>query len=78
MSISVEAERCNKNGFVTVSKEQLQKAFDNFAGFHGEIEKHPNIVLIKQLLDSYNQPEGYQTIDVVASVPQLAPPASSK
>jgi len=56
----------DKNGFVTVSKEQLQKAYDNFAAFHSEIEKHPNIVLIKQLLDNYNQPEGYQTVDVVA------------
>jgi len=56
----------NSNGFTTVSKEQLQTAFDNFAAFHGEIEKHPNIVLIKQLLDNYKQPEGYQKIDVVA------------
>lgn len=56
----------NENGFVQVSKEQLQKAYDNFSAFHSEIEKHPNIVLIKQLLDNYNQPEGYQTIDVVA------------
>ena len=56
----------DKNGFVTISKEQLQKAFDNFKAFHAEIEKHPNIVLIKQLLDNYNQPEGYQTIDIVA------------
>ncbi|MFC2109528.1 tetrahydrodipicolinate N-succinyltransferase N-terminal domain-containing protein [Bacteroidota bacterium] len=56
----------NKNGFVTVSKEQLQKAFDNFSAFHNEIEKHPNIVLIQQLLENYNQPEGYQTVDVVA------------
>ena len=56
----------NENGFVQVSKEQLQKAYDNFAAFHSEIEKHPNIVLIKQLLDNYNQPEGYQTTDVVA------------
>ncbi|WP_152286739.1 tetrahydrodipicolinate N-succinyltransferase N-terminal domain-containing protein [Flavicella marina] len=56
----------NENGFVTVSKEQLQKAFDNFAAFHSEIEKHPNIVLIQQLLENYNQPEGYQSVDVVA------------
>jgi 2,3,4,5-tetrahydropyridine-2-carboxylate N-succinyltransferase len=55
-----------KNGFVTVTKEQLQKAYDNFEAFHSEIEKHANIVLIKQLLDNYNQPEAYQTIDVVA------------
>lgn len=56
-----------KNGFVSVSKAQLQKAFDNFAAFHGEVEKHPNIVLIKQLLDSIAQPSNtYQEIDVVA------------
>jgi len=56
----------SENGYVSVSKDQLQKAFDNFSAFHAEIEKHPNIVLIKQLLDNYNQPERYQTIDVVA------------
>lgn len=55
------------NGFVTVSKAQLQKAFDNFAAFHDELEKHPNIVLIKQLLDSISQPSNtYQEIDVIA------------
>ncbi len=56
----------DKNGFVTVSKEQLQKAFDHFKAFHTEIENHPNILLIKQLLDNYNQPAGYQQIDIVA------------
>ncbi|MGY5352639.1 tetrahydrodipicolinate N-succinyltransferase N-terminal domain-containing protein [Wenyingzhuangia sp. IMCC45533] len=56
-----------KNGFVTVSKEQLQKAFDNFAAFHGEIEKHPNIVLIQQLLENIAAPTNtYQEVDVVA------------
>lgn len=59
--------KLNSNGFVQVSKDQLQKAFDNFEAFHGEIEKHPNIVLIKQLLDNYNTPKNiYQSIDVVA------------
>ena len=56
----------NKNGFVSVSKAQLKKAFDNFAAFHHEIAKHPNIVLIKQLLDNYNEPKAYHTVDVVA------------
>ncbi len=55
-----------ENGFASVSKEHLNQAFENFAAFHGEIEKHPNIVLIKQFLDNYNEPKGYQTIDVVA------------
>lgn len=56
----------NENGFVTVSKAQLQQAFDNFAAFHGEVEKHPNIVLIQQLLENIATPNTYQTIDVVA------------
>ncbi len=56
-----------ENGFVTVSKAQLQKAFDNFEAFHNEIEKHPNIVLIQQLLETINSPANvYQKIDVVA------------
>lgn len=57
----------NKNGFVTVSVAQLQKAFDNFEAFHHEIEKHPNIVLIQQLLVNYNTPSDiYQEVDLVA------------
>ena len=57
----------NKNGFVTVSVAQLQKAFDNFEAFHHEIEKHPNIVLIQQLLENYNTPSDiYQEVDLVA------------
>jgi len=30
-----------ENGYATVSKNQLQKAFDNFSAFHSEIEKIP-------------------------------------
>ncbi|GGF79772.1 tetrahydrodipicolinate N-succinyltransferase N-terminal domain-containing protein [Wenyingzhuangia marina] len=57
----------SENGFVTVSKAQLQNAFDNFAAFHGEIEKHPNIILIQQLLENIASPSNtYQEIDVVA------------
>lgn len=56
----------NSNGFTSVSKEQLETAYANFAAFHNEVEKHPNIVVIKQLLDNYNQPQAYQEIDVVA------------
>lgn len=55
------------NGYVTVSKAQLQQAYDNFQAFHNEIEKHPNIILIKQLLDHFDTPQNtYQTVDVVA------------
>jgi 2,3,4,5-tetrahydropyridine-2-carboxylate N-succinyltransferase len=56
----------SENGFVSIGKAELQQAFDNFAAFHNEIEKHPNILLIKQLLDNYNEPSGYHTVDVVA------------
>lgn len=56
----------NTNGFVTVSKEQLQTAFDKFEAFHGEIEIHPNIVVIKTLLDNIKEVEGYASTDVVA------------
>ena len=57
----------NENGYITVSKEQLQKAFNNFEAFHNEVDKHPNIVLIKQLLENYSTlQETYQEIDVVA------------
>ena|GEM_PF-29331 len=59
--------RGGENGFVSVSKTQLQKAYDNFKAFHDEIEKHDNIVLVKQLLDSIDSPKNiYQQIDVVA------------
>ena len=56
----------NSNGFVVLTKAQLQKAFDNFSAFHHEIEKHPNITLLQQLLENYNQPKGYQEIDLIA------------
>lgn len=56
----------SENGFVSIGKAELQKAFDNFSAFHNEIEKHPNILLIKQLLDNYKEPNGYHTVDVVA------------
>ncbi len=55
-----------ENGFAKISKPQLQKAFDNFSAFHHELDKHPNIVLIKQFLDNYAQPDNqYQDLDVI-------------
>ena len=57
----------NKNGFVTVSQFQLQKAFDNFAAFHDNIKNHPNIHLIEQLIDNVSkEAKTYQDIDIVA------------
>jgi len=56
----------NQNGYAVLSKEDLQKAFDQFEAFHGEIEKHPNITLIQQLLNNYKEVKGYQTTEVVA------------
>lgn len=56
----------SENGFVSIGKAKLQQAFDNFAAFQNEIDKHPNILLIKQLLDNYKKPNGYHTVDVIA------------
>lgn len=53
------------NGFSILTKKMLQKAFDNFQAFHSEMDQHPNILLIKELLDNYNQPKGYSEIDVI-------------
>ena len=55
-----------QNGYAVLSKEDLQKAFDQFEAFHGEIEKHPNITLIQQLLNNYKEVKGYQTTEVIA------------
>ena len=56
----------NKNGFATVDKAALQQVFDNFKAFHGEIEKHPNIVVVKNLLDAPAVNHAYYQVDVVA------------
>ena len=51
-----------RNGFISISKAQLQEAFDKFSAFHHEIEKHPNIVIIKTLLDAISDVQGYATV----------------
>jgi len=55
-----------ENGFVVVSENQIQEAFDKFAAFHDEIEKHPNIRIIHSFLKQYQQIEGYAKVDVIA------------
>jgi hypothetical protein len=44
--------KSNANGFSAVNKEQLAQVFDNFKAFHDEIDSHPNIVVVKNLLDA--------------------------
>lgn len=56
----------NENGYVVLSKATLQNAFDKFAAFHDEIEKHPNITLIQQLLTNHKKVNGYHTTEVIA------------
>ncbi len=55
-----------ENGFTVINKGHLQIAFDKFAAFHEEIEDHPNIKIIHQLLTQYKYPKGYATLDLIA------------
>jgi len=55
----------SENGYKTLTKEALQSAFDKFDAFHGEIEKHPNITLIQQLLTNHKSVEAYHKTEVV-------------
>ena len=56
----------NSNGFVKVKKTKLQEAFDKFEAFHQEVEKHPNITLIHQLLSKSKKVKGYGKVDIIA------------
>lgn len=56
----------NTNGFSVVDKNQLAQVFDNFKAFHEEIDIHPNIVVIKNLLDAPTANHSYYKVDVIA------------
>lgn len=58
--------KSNANGFSAVNKEQLAQVFDNFKAFHDEIDSHPNIVVVKNLLDAPAVNHAYYKVDVVA------------
>lgn len=58
--------KSNANGFSAVNKEQLAQVFDNFKAFHDEIDIHPNIVVVKNLLDAPAVNHAYYKVDVVA------------
>jgi 2,3,4,5-tetrahydropyridine-2-carboxylate N-succinyltransferase len=55
----------NQNGFSVVNKAQLAEVFDNFKAFHDEIDVHPNIVVVKQLLDAAAVNHPYYQVDVI-------------
>ena len=55
-----------ENGYKVMTKEALQSAFDKFETFHHEIEKHPNITLIQQLLSNFKSVEAYHKTEVIA------------
>ena len=56
----------NENGYAVLTKKDLQNAFDQFEAFHDEIEKHPNISLIQQLLNNYKEVKAYHQTEVIA------------
>ncbi|MEY3416606.1 MAG: 2,3,4,5-tetrahydropyridine-2,6-dicarboxylate N-succinyltransferase [Bacteroidota bacterium] len=56
----------NTNGFVSVSKAQLAQVFDQFKAFHDEMELHPNIGLVKNLLDAPAVNHAYYQLDIIA------------
>jgi 2,3,4,5-tetrahydropyridine-2-carboxylate N-succinyltransferase len=58
--------KSNANGFSVVSKVQLAQVFDNFKAFHDEMDSHPNIVVVKNLLDAPAVNHAYYKVDVVA------------
>lgn len=53
------------NGYVCLGKEQLEEAYAYFAPFHEAPEGHMNLTVLKALIDAYNQPETYATLDVI-------------
>ena len=55
----------NKNGFNVLTKSQLSQVYGNFVAFHSEIEIHPNIVVIKDLLDSPVVSHPYYNVEVI-------------
>lgn len=53
------------NGEYVLNIENLNDIYNKFSAFHDEIEKHPNIVAIKNLLDSYSNNHSYYNSDLV-------------
>ena len=44
-----------KNRFVILTKEKLKNVFDSFEVFHSKIEEHPNLQIVKKLLEFYKE-----------------------
>lgn len=54
-----------KNAFYLINIEQLNEVFHQFSAFHSEIEKHPNIVAVKNFLESYTNDHAYYDCELV-------------
>ena len=62
----VSGYKSNENGYAVLNKGHLQIAFDKFEAFHNEIDQHPNIKVIHELLTLFKYPKGYAQVDLIA------------
>lgn len=54
-----------QNGEYVLSIEKLTEAYNKFAAFHNDISGHPNIIAIKNFLDSYSNNHTYYNSEIV-------------
>ena len=61
----ISGYKAHTNGFADLNKSQLKQILGHFKPFYNEKEKHPNILLIEQLLNHHNKPKTYQKTKVI-------------
>lgn len=54
-----------QNGEYVLSIEKLTEAYNKFTAFHNDISGHPNIIAIKNFLDSYSNNHTYYNSEIV-------------
>lgn len=55
----------NENGYVVLNEEQLKSAISKFQAFEGDGKSHPNIEVLKQVVNTYQAPDTYHSLDVI-------------
>ncbi|MCB0335384.1 MAG: tetrahydrodipicolinate N-succinyltransferase N-terminal domain-containing protein [Bdellovibrionales bacterium] len=55
-----------KNGYAVLTQAQLTQAFECFAPFHAELEKHANVMGLKSMVDMQISKDAYADVDCVA------------
>jgi len=55
----------HKNGHLVLSEDQLKSAISKFKAFDGDGKNHPNIEVLKQLVEAYKTPDTYHSLDVI-------------